>query len=109
MNISSNEPLFYPYINFVNKGSGNGNDINKPYTKLFFPDVAKYMNIKVFNLMLRTNETRHVNWDETCPGKCRLDASVCQDKHLSNSDKCRSECKELIEKGRWDDVFVFES
>ena len=67
------------------------------------------MNIKVFNLMLRTNETRHVNWDETCPGKCRLDASVCQDKHLSNSDKFRSECKELIEKGRWDDVFVFES
>ena len=38
------------------------------------------MNIKVFNLMSRTNETRHASWHETCECKCRLDASVCNDK-----------------------------
>ena len=28
----------------------------------------KDLNVKVFNLMLRTNETRHIKWYEAC--KC---------------------------------------
>ena len=49
MNINSNEPLFYPYSIAVNKCSGSCDDINNPYTKLCIPDVAKDMNIEVFN------------------------------------------------------------
>ena len=30
--------------------------------------------------------------------KCRLDASVCNDQQCWNNDKCRFECKELIDK-----------
>ena len=30
--------------------------------------------------MSRTNETSHIEWHETCKSKCRLDASVCNDK-----------------------------
>ena len=51
MNINRNEPLFYPYSILVNKCSGSCNNINDPYAKLFAPDVAKDMNIKVFNLL----------------------------------------------------------
>ena len=51
MNINRNKPLFYPYSILVNKCSGSCNNINDPYAKLFLPDVAKDMNIKVFNLM----------------------------------------------------------
>ena len=80
MNINSNESLFYPYNILVNKCSGSCNDINNSYAKLCIPDVVKNMNIKVFNLMSRINETRHVSWHETCTRKCRLDASVCNDK-----------------------------
>ena len=40
------------------------------------PDVVKNLNVKVFNLMSRTNETRHIEWYETFRCKCRLDASV---------------------------------
>ena len=36
----------------------------------------KNLNVKVFNSMSRTNETRHIEWHETCSCKCRLDASV---------------------------------
>ena len=36
----------------------------------------KNTNVKVFNLMSRTNETRHIKWHKTCKCKCRLDASV---------------------------------
>ena len=55
----------------VNKCSGSCNDINDPYAKLCTPDVVKDMDIKVFNLMSRINETRHSFWHETCECKCR--------------------------------------
>ena len=37
-----------------------------------------------------------------CKCKCRLDASVCNNKQRWNDDKCRCECKELIDKGVFD-------
>ena len=47
-------------------------------------------NVKVFNLMSRTNETRYIKWHETCECKCRSDASVCNNKQRCNEDR---ECK----------------
>ena len=48
--------------------------------------------------MSRTNKTRHIAWHGTCKCKCRLDASVCNNKQRWNENKCRCECKELIDK-----------
>ena len=48
--------------------------------KYVFPYVVKNLNVKVFNLMSRTNETSHIKWHETCKCKCRLDTSVCNNK-----------------------------
>ena len=93
INIDSNEPLFYPYNIKVNKCSGICNNINDPYSKLCVRDVAKNMNVKLFNLMSRTKETRHIKWHETCKYKCRLDPSVFNNKQRWNNDKCRCECK----------------
>ena len=44
------------------------------------------------------------NWHETCGCKCRLDASVCNEKQRWNSDKFRCEYKELIDEGVMMDV-----
>ena len=79
ININSNEPSFYPYSIQVNKCSGSCNNINDPYVKLCVV-VAKNINVKVLNLISRTNEKRHMEWHETCKCKCRLDASVCNNK-----------------------------
>ena len=100
INSYSNKPLFHPYSILVNKFSGTCNDINNPYAKLCVPDVVKYMNIKVFNLISRISETRHVSWHEPCTCKYKLHASVCNNKQRWNNDKCGCECKELIDKGR---------
>ena len=48
--------------------------------------------------MPRTNETRHIESHKTCKYKCRLNASVCDNKQRQNNDKCRGESKELIKK-----------
>ena len=76
INVNSNEPIFYPFSIKTNKCSGSCNNINNPYAKICVPNAIKALNVKVFNLMPRTNETRHIKWHETCKCKCRLDASV---------------------------------
>ena len=55
INISSNEPSFYPYSILLNKCRGSCNNINDPYAKLCFPDVVENIIVKVFNLMSRNN------------------------------------------------------
>ena len=88
INVNSNKPLFYSFSIKISKCDGSCNNINDPYAKKCVPNVIKYLNIKVFNLMSRTNETRHIKWHETCKCKCRLDASVCNNKQRWNNDKC---------------------
>ena len=56
--------------------------------------------------MSRTNETRHIKWHKTCKCKCKLDASICNNKQRWNDGKCRCECKELIDKGMCDKGFI---
>ena len=89
ININSNEPLFYPYSIKINKSSVSCNNINDLYSKMCVPDVVKNMNAKVFYLMSRNNETRHIKLHETCKCKCRLDSSVRNNKQRRNNDKCR--------------------
>ena len=57
--------------------------------------------------MSRTSETRHIKKHETCNCKCRLDASVCNNKERWNNDKCQCECKELIDKGVYDTGYAW--
>ena len=80
VNANSNEPVFFPFSIKTSKCSGSCNKISDPYAKFCVSDVVKNLNVKVFNLMSRTNETRHLEWHETCECKCRLDTSVCDSK-----------------------------
>ena len=107
IDINTNEPMFYPFSIKVNKCGGSCNGINDPYAKLFVPNIIKNTNVKVFNLMSRINETRHLTWHETCICICRLSASVCNKRQRWNEGKCRCECKELVDKGIWDKGFIW--
>ena len=60
ININSKNPIFCPFNIKINKCSGNCNNINNPYAKICVSDVIKDLNVKVFNLMSRTNETRFI-------------------------------------------------
>ena len=57
--------------------------------------------------MSKTNETRQIRWHITFRWKCRLDASICNNKHRWNKGKCRCDCKELINKGICDKGFIW--
>ena len=77
ININKNEPVFYPFSIKVNKFSRSCNNINYPCARLCAPDVIKNINVKVFNLVSWSNQTKHIEWHETCKCKCRLNSSVC--------------------------------
>ena len=51
------EIVYIPFSVKINKCSGNCNNINSPYARIFVPDIVKNLNVKVFNLMSLTNET----------------------------------------------------
>ena len=60
INVDINNPIFYPFSIKTSKCSRNCNNFNNPYAKICVPDVIKDLNVKVFNLMSRTNETRFI-------------------------------------------------
>ena len=108
IDVNSNQPVFYPYSITVNKCSGSCNNINDPYAKLCVPDIPKNINVKVFNLMSRINETRNVILHETCKCVCRLTSSVCNSRQICDKGKCRCEYREdLIDKGICDNGYIW--
>ena len=60
INVNSNEPVFYSFSIKASKCSSSCNSIKDPYAKICVPDVIKNINVKVLNLMLRSNETRYI-------------------------------------------------
>ena len=107
LNVNGDDPVFFSYTIKTNKCSGSCNNINNAYGKLCVPDVAKKLNVKLSNIMSRTNEARHTEWHETCKCKCRVNSSVCNNKERWYDDKFRHECKELIDKGVFDKGFIW--
>ena len=72
INVNGDEPAFFPLIIETSKVSGSCNNINYPYAKICVPDVVKNLNVKVFNLVSRTNKMRHIEWRETCKYECKF-------------------------------------
>ena len=107
ISINSNNPIFYPFSDKINKCNGNCNNISDPYARICVSDVLKNLNVKEFNLISRNNKTRSIKSHETSKCICRLNEIICNDKQRWNKDKCRCECKELIDKEVCDKGFIW--
>ena len=87
------DPASFPFSIKTSKCSDRCNYINNLHAKLCVSDV------KIFKIMSRTNEARHIKWKETCKCKCKFNSSVCNNKQRWNNDECRCKCKEFIYEG----------
>ena len=72
VNVNGDEPVFFPFSIKRRKCSGRCNNINYPYAEIFVADIIKNLNVKLSNLMSRINETRCIEWHETCKCKCKF-------------------------------------
>ena len=66
VNEGISEALFYPYNILVNKCSGSCDTLDNPMSKICVPKIIKNVNMKVYNFVMRLNETRNVLWHESC-------------------------------------------
>ena len=109
INVNEDERVFLPLSIEKGKCSGSCNNINYPYAKVCVPDIINNLEVKVFNLMSRTNETRFIEWHETCKCECKFGESVFNKKQRWNNNEYRCECKESIDKGVCDKGFIWNS
>ena len=54
------EALFYPYNVLVNKCSGSCDTLDNHMSKICVSKTIKNVNMKVYNFLMRLNETRNV-------------------------------------------------
>ena len=80
VNVNGDEPVFFPFSIETSKCSGSCNNINYPYAKICVPYIIKSLNVKAFNLMSRTNDTRFIEWHVTCKRECKFGENVCDNK-----------------------------
>ena len=73
------EALFYPYNMLVNKCSGSCDTLENPMARLCVSNIIKRINMKVYNFLMRLNETC-----KKCV--CKLNSSVCNNKQIWISD-----------------------
>ena len=107
INVNGDEPVFFAFSIETSTCTGSCNNINYPYAKICFCDIIKNFNVKVFNLKSRTNETRFIEWHETCKCENKFEENCCNNKQPWNKNKCRCKCKELIDKGVCDKGFIW--
>ena len=74
------EALFCLYNVLVNKCNGSCNTLDGPIAKFCVPNIAKRLNMKGYNFLMKLNETRNVLWHESCKCVCLLNSSVCNSK-----------------------------
>ena len=65
VNEGISEALFYPYNVLVNKFSGSCDTLDDPMSKICVPKIIKNVNMKIYNFLMRLNETRNVLWHES--------------------------------------------
>ena len=93
VNANGDEPVFFPFSIETSKCTGSCNNINYPYAIICIPNVAKNVNVKVFNLMSRPNKTKNTQRHETCKYECKFGANAYNNKQRWNKNKCRCKCK----------------
>ena len=95
VNVNGDEPVVFPFSIKTSKFSGSCNNINYPCAKICVPDVVKKVNVKVFNLMSRINETRHIECKEL------IDKGVCDKGFIWNPSNCECECDKACDVGEY--------
>ena len=63
INANEDEPVFYPFSIETSECSVSCNNINYAYAKICVPDIVKNLNVKVFDLISSTKQTRYIEQD----------------------------------------------
>ena len=74
------------------------------WQKMCVPNIIKRKNTKVYNFLMRLNETRNVLWHESCKCDCNEDfAGImnCNKGYMWNPSTCGCECDMWCKPGQY--------
>ena len=92
------------YNVLVNKCSGSCNTLEDSMERICVPNIIKNVNIKVYNFLMRLNETRNVLWHESCKCDCNEDfAGIinCTKGYMWNPSTYACECGMWCKPGQY--------
>ena len=83
----------YPFMVNVDRWSGSCNNLDDPAGRICVPNKTKGVNLSVFNMITRINETKKLTKDISCECKCKFNDRKCNPNQEWNNNNCRCECK----------------
>ena len=89
----SQEFHYYPFAVKLNRCVGSCNTLNDLSNKVCFPNKREDLNLSVFNMITRINESKTLTKHISCECKCKFDGGKCNLGQWWNNDKCQCECK----------------
>ena len=85
----SQEFHYYPFTVKLDRCVGNCNTLNNLSNKICVPNKTENLDLSVFNMITRINESNTLTKCISCECKCRFDARKCNSDQWWNNDKCR--------------------
>ena len=79
----------------LDKCDGNCNTFNDISNKICVPNKTEDVNLSVFDLITRKNESKTLTKHIPCEFKYKFDGRKCNLNQISNNNKCCCECKNL--------------
>ena len=84
---------YYPFAVRLDGCAGSCNTLNYLSNKVCVPTKTKDLNLSMFNIITRINESKTLTKHISCEFKCRFDGKKCNSDQWWNNDKCRCQCK----------------
>ena len=97
----SQEFHYYSFVIKLERCVGSLNNLNDLPKKVYVPNKTEDLNLSVFNMITKINESKTLTKHISCECECKFDGRKCNSDQWWNNDKCRCECKKLhvCEKG----------
>ena len=92
-NEDNQEFHYYPFAVKLDRYVGSCNTLNDLSNKVCVLNKTEDLNLSVFNVITRINESKSLTKHISCEYKCRFDRRKCNSDQRWNNDKCRCECK----------------
>ena len=89
----SKQFLCYRFAVKLDRCVGSCNTLNDLSNKVCVPNKTEDLNLSIFKMITRKNETKTLTKHISCECKCRFDERKCNSDQRWNNDKCRCECK----------------
>ena len=95
IDLNLDELYYYLFTISMSKCNGICNTVDDPFGRCV-PNKIKDTNLKMFDMIKVTNESRTLAKHISCKYRCEFDGRECNSRQKWNNDKCQCDYKKSI-------------